>query len=567
MFSKIEETIIKLITEAFQKASDRDLLPSVSLPSIELQIPREKDHGDLASNIAMKVASQVRRPPAETAKFIASLIEPELNQDTVIVRVEADPRKGFINFSINPATLYNALRDILQSPGQWGESKEGEGKKVLLEFISANPTGPLTVAHGRQAAVGDVLANLMKKAGFRVDREYYLNDRGRQMNILGASVYLRRRQLHGEELDFPGEYYQGEYITNLARGIPDDLLVTEGRMFSELSEAEAIDYCGSYASTILLGMIKEELRDFGVKMDGWVSETELVAAGEVEKVLGELAERGSTYEKDGALWFSSSSYGDEKDRVLRKSGGDLTYLSSDVAYHREKYARGYSAILDFWGPDHHGYIARLKGSMEALGLDPGILEIVIVQLTTLYEGKKKLSMSTRQGEFISLRQVLDEVGKDAARYFFVRRRKESHLDFDLELARSQTNENPVYYVQYAHARINSIFKKYGEKTGRALPDFGKVDLAYLREPAELEVIKKLILFPGLVETAALTRQPHLLPAYLEDLAAIFHSYYNQHRVIGEEPGITSARLALARGVQAVIAEGLGILGISAPESM
>ena len=567
MFEKIEETIIKLITEAFQKASDRELLPPVSLPSIELQIPREKDHGDLASNIAMKVASQVRRPPAVTAKVIVSLIEPELNQDTEIIRIEADPRKGFINFTINPSTLHKALRGILLSPGQWGASRVGEGKKVLLEFISANPTGPLTVAHGRQAAVGDVLASLMTKSGFQVDREYYLNDRGRQMNILGASVYIRRRQLRGEELDFPGEYYQGEYIVNLARGIPDDLPVAEGRKFSDLSEEAAIDYCGSYASGILLGMIKEELRDFGVKMDSWVSETELVAAGEVEKVLEEMGDRGSTYEKDGALWFRSSSYGDEKDRVLRKSGGDLTYLSSDVAYHQEKYGRGYSAILDFWGPDHHGYIARLKGSMEALGLDPGILEIVIVQLTTLYEGKHKLSMSTRQGEFISLRQVLDEVGKDAARYFFVRRRKESHLDFDLELARSQTNDNPVYYVQYAHARINSIFKKYGEKTGRDLPDFEEVDLSCLRESEELEVIKKLILFPGLVESAALTRQPHLLPAYLEDLAAIFHSYYNKHRVIGEDYGITAARLALARGVQAVIAEGLGILGISAPESM
>jgi arginyl-tRNA synthetase len=567
MFKKIEETIIKLITEAFQKAADRDLLPAVSLPSIELQIPREKGHGDLASNIAMKVSSRVRRPPAETAKVIVSLIETELNQDTVIIQVEADPRRGFINFFINSSIIHDALRGILRSPGHWGAGKAGEGNKVLLEFISANPTGPLTVAHGRQAAVGDVLAELMKKAGFRVDREYYLNDRGRQMNILGASVYLRWRQLRGKELDFPAEYYQGEYIINLARGIQEDRPVAEGRTFSDLSETEAIDYCAAYASGILLGMIKEELRDFGVKMDGWVSEMELVAAGEVEKALGELAGLGSTYEKEGALWFRSSAYGDEKDRVLRKSGGDLTYLSSDIAYHREKYGRGYNNVIDFWGPDHHGYIARLKGSMEALGLDPGILEIVIVQLTTLYEGKKKLSMSTRQGEFISLRQVLDRVGKDAARYFFVRRRKESHLDFDLELARSQTNDNPVYYVQYAHARINSIFKKYTEKTGRDLPDFEKVDLACLGESEELEVIKKLLLFPGMVETAALTRQPHLLPAYLEELSAIFHSYYNQHRVIGDDPGVTAGRLALARGVQAVIAEGLEILGVSAPESM
>jgi len=354
-FYKIEETIIKLITDAFQKAANCDLLPAVSLPSIELQIPRDKGHGDLASNIAMKVSSQVRRPPAETAKVIASLIEPELNQDTDIIGIEADLRRGFINFTINPSTFHNALREILRSHNHCGESKAGEGSKVLLEFISANPTGPLTVAHGRQAAVGDVLAELMKKAGFRVDREYYLNDRGRQMNILGASVYLRWRQLRGEELDLPAEYYQGEYIINMARGIQEDQPVSEERTFSDLSETEAIDYCSAYASGILLGMIKEELRDFGVTMDGWVSEMELVAAGEVEKVLGELAGLGSTYEKEGALWFRSSAYGDEKDRVLRKSGGDLTYLSSDIAYHREKYGRGYNNVIDFWGPDHHGY--------------------------------------------------------------------------------------------------------------------------------------------------------------------------------------------------------------------
>jgi len=293
----------------------------------------------------------------------------------------------------------------------------------------------------------------------------------------------------------------------------------------------------------------------------------VVASGGVEEALSELAARGCSYAKDGALWFKSSEFGDEKDRVLRKSTGELTYLSSDIAYHRSKYGRGFSALLDFWGPDHHGYIARLKGAMAALGLDPGILEVVIIQLSTLYEGKKKLSMSTRQGEFISLRQVLEKVGKDAARYFFVRRRKESHLDFDLELARKKSNDNPVYYVQYAHARINSIFRKFREITGEEPPDLGSADLSVLSGDGELELIRKLMLFPEQVESAALSRQCQLIPAYLEELAALFHGYYTGSRVISDDRNLTVARLALCRGVQMVLAEGLGLLGVAAPESM
>ncbi|MDP8215312.1 MAG: arginine--tRNA ligase [Candidatus Euphemobacter frigidus] len=567
MLPEINDRISELIGNAFREAAAQNLLPPVSLPSVELKIPREKGHGDLASNIAMKVASRVKRSPVETAKIIASLIEKRISRKTIISRVEADPRKGFLNFTVTPGAFHDALRHLLRVPGHWGESRAGEGEKVLLEFVSANPTGPLTVAHGRQAAVGDVLANLLAKAGYRVSREYYLNDRGRQMKILGESVYLRWRELRGEEVDLPADYYQGDYIIGLARRILEGGLKPAGRELSELPPEEAIDYCGTFASGALLEMIKKELRDFGVEMETWVSESELVAEGRVTAVLRDLAARGSTYEKDGALWFRSSAYGDEKDRVLRKKNGDLTYISSDIAYHREKYGRGYSEMIDFWGPDHHGYIARLKGAMKALGLNPARLDIIIVQLSTLYEGKKKLSMSTRMGEFISLRQVLDKVGKDAARYFFVRRRKESHLDFDLELARKKTNDNPVYYVQYAHARINSIFKKFRAVTGRPLPDFTKIDLACLSEPAELELIKKLVLFPGVVKTAALTHQNHLIPAYLEELAAIFHSYYNHCRVITDDPDLTAARLALARATQLVISEGLSILGVSAPDSM
>ncbi len=567
MLPEINSSISGLITEAFRLAADRGLLPPVALPPIELQTPREKDHGDMASNIAMQVASQVRRPPAETAAILASLMGPLLKDKTAVAGVEADPRRGFLNFTISPSAFLRALGQLLANPGHWGESEAGAGKKVLLEFISANPTGPLTVAHGRQAAVGDVLANLLTKAGFRVCREYYLNDRGRQMDILGSSVYLRWRELRGERIEFPPEYYQGDYIIGLARRLPEEIPTGDDHRETGEALSGAVAYCGTYASGVLLEMIKGELDDFGVRIDSWVSEKELVASGQVEEALKDLALRGSTYEQDGALWFRSSAWGDEKDHVLRKRGGDLTYLSSDIAYHRGKYSRGFDLMIDFWGPDHHGYIARLKGAMDALGLNSGLLEVIIVQLSTLYEGKKKLSMSTRLGEFISLRQVMDKVGKDAARYFFVRRRKESHLDFDLELAQKKSNDNPVYYVQYAHARINSIFKRFQEKTGRRLPSFAEVDLSPLGTPEEREIIKKLIFFPDTVQAAALTNQCHIIPMYLEELASLFHSYYNISRVITDDAATTNSRLALARGVQSVLAEGLAILGVSAPEAM
>lgn len=562
MYREIERELTGLLAAALREAAARNLLPPAELPPLEFQVPREKDRGDLATNAAMLLASRVRKPPARIAAVIASLIEEGVGDGGTIARVEADPRRGFLNFFIAPGKIRSGLARLLASSGEFGSTDAGGGREVLVEFVSANPTGPLTVAHGRQAAVGDVLANLLNRAGFRVCREYYLNDRGRQMEILGRSVYLRRRQLAGEEIEFPDDHYQGEYIVNLARRIPDP----EGG-WAGMGEEEAVGYCGDRASASLLEMIRGELRDFGVGIDSWVSEKEVVASGGVEEVLAELAARGASYEKEGALWFKASEFGDDKDRVLRKSSGELTYLSSDIAYHRNKYGRGFSTLIDFWGPDHHGYIARLKGAMAALGLDPEILEVVIVQLSTLYEGKKKLSMSTRQGEFISLRQVLDKVGRDAARYFFVRRRKESHLDFDLELARKKTSDNPVYYVQYAHARINSIFRKYRELTGEELPDFAGVDLSPLAEPAELELVRKLLLFPGQVESAALGRNCHLVPAYLEEVASLFHVYYSGHRVISDDRELTAARLALSRGVQMVLAEGLGLLGVDAPESM
>lgn len=571
MMAEIEKEIKNLIEAAFREAVSRKLIPGVDLPPIHLEIPRDKAHGDLASNIAMRLAPRLRRSPAEIAALLIPLFGPLLEETKLISRVEADPRQGFLNFTLSPRALRWTLKQILTAVGSWGESKAGEGEKVLLEFVSANPTGPLTVAHGRQAAVGDALGNLLKKAGFEVCREYYLNDRGRQMEILGASVYLRWRELKGEKVDYPQDYYQGNYITKLAKEIPSDPrdMIRDGEIgpLSEIKEADAIRYCARFAARNLLATIREELNSFGVHMDSWVSERELVDSGKVVELLKALKEKKSTYEKDGALWFRSSAFGDEKDRVLKKSSGELTYLASDIAYHQGKFERGFGQLIDFWGPDHHGYVARLKGAMKALGFDSESLDIIIVQLTTLYDGKKQLSMSTRAGEFISLRQVMDEVGKDATRYFFVRRRKESHLDFDLALAKKKSLENPVYYVQYAHARINSIFKKFEERCGEKPPDPRAADLEKLTNPEEMEIIKKMLQFPQLVENAARSFQPHLIPSYLEELAGLFHSYYNRHRVILRNRSLTDARLALVTAVQSVLAEGLELLGVTAPESM
>ncbi len=566
MVPEINNEIVSLLRRAVGAAVDAGQLPPAELCPLELEIPRNRDHGDLSSTIAIKMARHWRRPPASTAEALAGYLRSLVADSPSISSVEADPRIGFINFTLSPAALRDTLRQVLQSPGRWGETDSGGGKKVLIEFVSANPTGPLTVAHGRQAAVGDALARIMEKSGFKVGREYYLNDRGRQMEILGESVCLRWKEFRGGKIDYPESHYRGDYIIELAREIPGRL-EGEGRGPEELEGKEAVAWCRRFAAGRMLDSIRKDLADFRVEIETWTSETGLVEAGLVDRILSELGERGATYEKEGALWFRSSDFGDEKDRVLRKSDGELTYLTSDIAYHREKFRRGYDLLIDFWGPDHHGYIARLKGAMAALGYDPARLEVVIVQLCTLYEGEKQLRMSTRAGEFVSLREVMDAVGVDAARYFFVRRRKESHLDFDLELARRKSLDNPVYYVQYACARISSVFKRYLRKGGRSLPEFAAADLDPLKDPVEMDLIKKLLQFPAVVSAAAASFQPQLIPNYLEDLAGGFHSYYNRCRVLGGRPALTAARLALLRAVRGVLEEGLELLGVAAPEEM
>ncbi|MCX6349339.1 MAG: arginine--tRNA ligase [Candidatus Aureabacteria bacterium] len=568
MTPEIRHIITDLVARAFQEAVARGIFPAAALPPLEIEIPREKGHGDLATNAAMRLAAALRLPPPRIAVALAEIINawPEDARGPVR-KVEADPRKGFLNFSLSPRAFQEALRAFFPRAGRFGETEEGKGKKVLLEFVSANPTGPLTVAHGRQAAVGDTLSSLLAKAGFTVTREYYLNDRGRQMRILGRSLYLRWKELKGETVEFPEDHYRGEYLIDIAKKIPAGCIPESGKTLQECSEDEAADYCMQFAMQDLLALNRSELAEFRIRMDSWVSEKELVASGAVEEALSDLSHRGDVYEQDDALWFRSTSYGDEKDRVLKKTGGDLTYFASDIAYHVRKFRRGFDLLVDFWGPDHHGHIVRLKGALKALGCDPERLEVIIVQIVRLFQGKEEVRMSTRAGQFVALTEVMAEVGTDAARYFFVRRRKESPLDFDLELAKQQTPDNPVFYVQYAHARICSIFRKHREGGGEEIADYGGVDLSPLVLPEEMDVVKLVLSFPDLVRHAAVSSQPHLLPAYLEELAACFHNYYNRRRVIGEEDKVSRARLALSQAVRSVIKEGLEIMGVTAPEKM
>ncbi|MDP2767693.1 MAG: arginine--tRNA ligase, partial [Candidatus Methanoperedens sp.] len=417
----------------------------------------------------------------------------------------------------------------------------------LIEFVSANPTGSLSVAHARQAAVGDCLANVLSFIGFKVSREYYLNDEGNQINILGKSVQLRLKELKGESIEFPQNYYQGDYIKDIAQEADNKKIKEED--------------LGDFAAGHILKVIKQELDDFGVKFDCWYSQKELAKSGKVEQAFAQLKQKGFLYEQDGALWFKSTAFGDDKDRVIIKSDGSQTYLAPDIAYHEDKFKRGYSWLINLWGPDHHGYINRIKASIEAFGHKKDDLSVVIVQLATIFRNGQEIQMSTRRGQYITLREVLDEVGKDASRFFFLMRRTSSHLDFDLEAAKKQSSENPVYYVQYAHARICSILRS----SPVTIKD--DLDLSVLGEKEELSLIKKLLEFEVTLNICLVTCDPYMLTVYLQELAESFHKFYDLHRVLGQDDGLTCARLALIKGVKIVLSSGLELLGIAQPEKM
>ncbi len=534
-----------------------ELYPEIQAPTVDVDYPSQERFGDYTTNVAMQLARPLRTNPRQIAQALAE----KLKQTPLFSDVEvAGP--GFINFTLSTEIWFERLKDVEQEGERYGWRKHPLPRKIQVEFVSANPTGPLHVGHGRGAAVGDSLARLLRAIGHTVECEYYINDIGRQMRVLGHSVYLRACQLKGEDIPFPADHYQGEYIVDIAK----KLLEKEGDNLFTLDEEEAVARCGKAAASEILEAIKKDLDDFGVVFDHWFSEASLFEKGEVTAAIEDLKSRGYVADRDGATWFLSTKFGDEKDRVVVRQTGETTYFASDIAYHWDKFRRGFDQVIDVWGADHHGYIPRMKGVIQALGYDPDQLKVVLIQLVNLLRGGQRVSMSTRGGTFVTLREILDDVGSDAARYFFLMRRSDSPLDFDLDLARQRSNENPVFYVQYAHARICSIEEKARE-AGVPTPTFGQVTGSYLTLPEEKKLMKRLARFPEVVSQAAQALEPHRLVYYLHELSGEFHHYYNHTRVLVDDSGLASARFFLARCVKQVIRNGLTLLGISAPQKM
>jgi arginyl-tRNA synthetase len=554
----MKQVLVKLLEQSIQTGIDKGFLPPMAPPRIDVELTRDPRHGDYASNIAMILASQAKKNPREIAKILLEGIE---DRDGVLEKVViAGP--GFLNFFVREEGLTALLDAVERRRDRYGSSDLGKGRRVQVEFVSANPTGPLHIGHARGAVVGDVVANILAAVGYQVFREYYINDAGNQMDNLGKSVLLRYRELLGETVEFPEGCYRGDYIRDLA----SELLKRDGKRHLAQDAAKAVPLFTDYAAGAILEGIKEDLRTFGVVFDLYFSERELYRDEGVEKLLKDLEEKGFIYREGEALWFRTTAFGDEKDRVVVRQNGAPTYFAADIAYHRNKFLRGFETVIDIWGADHHGYIPRMSAAVQALGHQKEALKVILVQLVNLLRDGKPVAMSTRSGEFVTLREVVDEVGRDAARYNFLMRRSDSHLDFDLELAKRQSNENPVYYVQYAHARICSILRMAAER-GIAAPAAGEADTSLLRLPEEIELIKAITRFPEVVEGAARTLEPHRLTFYLNDLAALFHSYYNKNKVISEDGALTGARLFLVRSLLTVLKNALNMLGVSTPEKM
>ena len=549
----------------------------------EITPARSPEHGDYATNIAMLLAKQARQPPQQLAeKLVAALPE---SSDVERVAV-AGP--GFINFYLSPAVRRALPAQIREAGEDYGRRAEPRSERVLIEFVSANPTGPLHIGHGRGAAFGDTLGRLLRAAGFTVDTEYYVNDSGRQMDILALSVWLRYLELGGRAVDFPDNGYKGDYVKDIAARLRDqagERLMREVETLSDDLPAEPearldalITRCreslGEEDYTRLtdhtlnsqLQDIREDLSEFGVEFNRWFSERELVADGGIERALAALEERGHLYEQDGAQWFRATALGDDKDRVVRRANGRPTYFAADIAYHFNKGERGYDRLINLFGADHHGYITRLRTAFGALGFAEERFTVLLLQFVALKKAGKRLPMSTREGEFVPLRSLREEVGNDAVRFFYLLRRPDQHLDFDVALATSQSADNPVYYVQYAHARICSVMGKIRDQ-GLPTPDTDEPDLSLLALPEEEALLTQLLRFPDLIEQAAEAYAPHSLAYYLRDLAAAFHSYYNAHPFLASEPPLRLARLALIDAIRQVLANGLGILGVSAPVRM
>jgi arginyl-tRNA synthetase len=548
----------ELLTRAIEKTAKGGELDTTALPPLLLEPPKQTEFGDLATNVAMLWAKKVKKPPRAIAEAILKNLE---DPDGILLRKEiAGP--GFLNFTFAPKFYYRQLRDLAEGKGATLDL--GRGQKVQVEFASVNPTGPLHVGHGRVAVIGDVLARLHEATGFDVQREYYVNDAGKQMENLGLSVYTRYLELFGEKVDFPADGYPGDYVKDIA----EQVRAKNGDRFLKESRETAIDFFTQYGGDSLMNAIRGQLAQFGIHFDFFFSEKALRERNEVVQTMERLRDRGLLYVADGAEWFRSTRFGDDKDRAVVKSDGELTYFASDIAYHRNKYERNFSKMINVWGADHHGYVARLKAAMQGLGYDPALLHVVLVQMVQLTRGGEPVRMGKRTGEFVSLEEVIDEVGPDAARFFFLMRKSDSHLDFDLELAKQQSSENPVFYVQYAHARVASIFEQARKNSIAWNPGgHNTVPVERLELPEELEIVRKMIQFNDILEESTRDLEPHRIIFYLLDLAGEFHRYYNRHRVISDDDGLTRARLLLAENVQKIIRRGLEIVGVSAPIKM
>jgi arginyl-tRNA synthetase len=581
--------IEQLVREALA-ALPADLRPADASQAVPLvERTRDATHGDFATNAAMQLAKSAKRKPRELAQSIIDA----LPTSELVARVEiAGP--GFINFHLAPAAYHQELLRVLDQRCDYGRSTLGGGQRVIVEFVSANPTGPLHVGHGRHAAFGATLANLLDAVGYKVHREYYINDAGRQMEILAASVWLRYLECFGEQFPFPSNGYRGDYLHPIAnklveksgrslvrpaaevfRDLPPDAPAGDKDLYIDAVIARAKALLGEDGFRIAFGLalddiladIRQDLEEFGVRYDEWFSERSLATNGAIDRALERLRANDVVFEKDGAQWFRATDFGDEKDRVVVRENGLKTYFASDIAYHLQKRERGYDKLIDVLGADHHGYVARVRAGLVAMGEPGDSLEVRLVQFVTLYRGGEKVQMSTRSGEFITLRELRREVGNDAARFFYVMRSNDQHLDFDLELATSHSNENPVYYIQYAHARVCSVLRQMREKGLEHDPARGRAALARLVEPHEQALLASISRYPEVIEMAAVQRAPHALVHYLRELANDFHTYYNAHQFLVDDAELRDARLTLVQGLRQVVRNGLGLLGVSAPEAM
>lgn len=594
----MKQALHQLIVAGLQSLVQQGIVVGFDAEQVKIELPRDKSHGDFATNAAMMLAKpNGLNPRALAEQLIAALPA----ADWLVGAEIAGP--GFINFRVLAAAKFAVIAQVLSAQADYGRVNVGEGRSIQVEFVSANPTGPLHVGHGRGAAYGSALVSVLRHAGYDVQAEYYVNDAGRQMDILTTSLWLRYLSLCGENFTFPSNGYQGDYIYTTARELlaeqgdrlrrpiadvfanvsPDQVLNDAKEVISGDKEkhiddlivnARALLGAADYRLVLdrvlhdILSDIKEDLAEFGVHFDNWFSERSLTETGIVDAALTRLEANGKLYDKGGALWFKSTDYGDEKDRVVVRENGIKTYFASDIAYHYDKFARGFDKVINIWGSDHHGYISRVRGGIQAMGEDDARLNVLLVQFAVLYRGGEKASMSTRSGQFVTLRELREEIGNDATRFFYVMRKSDQHMDFDLDLAKSKSNENPLYYIQYAHARCCGVFAQLASKGFSAWDQtLGLASLSLLEADTEVDLAQKISQFPNVIANAARDAEPHQVAYYLKDVAHHLHSYYNNSQMLVEDDALRQARLTLLQATRVVLANGLTLLGVSAPERM